>query len=82
MNRSLIPITLAVSLEPSTTTHQLQEQSGVLSVGPVDEMTLKAKGGTGDVTVTFSPEARIPRFQEEVKTTIHIHVCLLDLIPT
>ena len=64
VNRSQIPITLSVSL--SITSHQLQEESGVLTVEPADDMTLRAKNGTGLVTVKFAPKSRIAPFQEEV----------------
>ena len=68
VNRSLIPVTLGVSLLPgSTTSHQLQDDGGALSVEPTDDVTLKAKSGTGRVTVKFAPKARISHFQEEVK---------------
>lgn len=70
INRSLIPLTLAVSLfHSSTGSQQLQEDSGGLSVEPSEEMTLKAKNGIGEVTVNFYPKARVPHFQEEVGKT-------------
>ena len=72
VNRSAIPLTLSVSLV--TTSHQLQEDSSVLTVDTVDsktllpknEITLKARNGAGKVLVSFTPTVRIAHFQEEV----------------
>lgn len=66
VNRSAIPVTFSVSLVPSTSSPELQKQSDALKVTS-EELTLKPNGGTGDVAVKFNPEARIPRFQEEVR---------------
>lgn len=73
INRSPIPLTLSVSLV--TSSHQLQEDSTVLTVDTVDsktlqpknEITLKAKNGAGKVVVKFAPKTRISHFQEEVR---------------
>ncbi|XP_074864560.1 hydrocephalus-inducing protein homolog isoform X2 [Carettochelys insculpta] len=40
--------------------------SKVLTLSPSSDITLKPKGGTCSVEVTFSPKCRIPRFTEEV----------------
>ena len=72
VNRSAIPLTLSVSLV--TSSHQLQEDSSVLTVDTVDsktllpknEITLKARNGAGKVLVSFTPTVRIAHFQEEV----------------
>ena len=72
INRSLIPLTLSMILV--TSSHQLQEDSSVLSVDvmdgktlqPKNEVTLKARNGAGKVMVTFAPKTRIAHFQEEV----------------
>nr|XP_042717290.1 hydrocephalus-inducing protein homolog isoform X2 [Chrysemys picta bellii] len=41
-------------------------ESKVLSLSPSSDITLKPKGGTCSVEVTFSPKCRIPLFAEEV----------------
>ncbi|CAM5150043.1 unnamed protein product [Eretmochelys imbricata] len=41
-------------------------ESKVLSLSPSSDITLKPKGGTCSVEVTFSPKCRIPQFAEEV----------------
>ncbi|XP_075796761.1 hydrocephalus-inducing protein homolog isoform X3 [Pelodiscus sinensis] len=41
-------------------------ESKVLSLSPSSDITLKPKGGTCSVEVTFSPQCRIPQFAEEV----------------
>ncbi|XP_075621905.1 hydrocephalus-inducing protein homolog [Balearica regulorum gibbericeps] len=62
-NRSAAPLAFKLSLV--STTPELQE-AGVLYLNPTDELSLKPKGGTCKVEVTFSPKCRIQPFTEEV----------------
>uniref|UniRef100_A0A8C3T1C3 HYDIN axonemal central pair apparatus protein n=1 Tax=Chelydra serpentina TaxID=8475 RepID=A0A8C3T1C3_CHESE len=41
-------------------------ESKVLSLSPSSDITLKPKGGTCSIEVTFSPKCRVPQFTEEV----------------
>ncbi|KAM9374294.1 hydrocephalus-inducing protein homolog [Phaethornis superciliosus] len=62
-NNSAAPLNFNLSL--MTTMRELQED-GVLSLNPTTNLSLKAKGDTCKVEVTFSPKCRIPSFTEEV----------------
>ncbi|XP_064015890.1 LOW QUALITY PROTEIN: hydrocephalus-inducing protein homolog [Pogoniulus pusillus] len=62
-NNSAAPLTFKLSL--MTTTPELQE-AGVLSLSPSHELSLKGRGGSCKVEVTFSPKRRIRPFTEEV----------------
>ncbi|KFQ85082.1 Hydrocephalus-inducing protein, partial [Phoenicopterus ruber ruber] len=62
-NNSAAPLTFKLSL--MSTTPELQE-AGVLCLNPTKELSLKAKGDTCKVEVTFSPKCRIQPFTEEV----------------
>lgn len=65
VNRSPAPLTPSLSIVPSSSVPALQEE-GVLSVRPSSEISLKANGGTCDVTLTFAPTCRVPQFSEEL----------------
>ncbi|NXT87516.1 HYDIN protein, partial [Anhinga rufa] len=62
-NNSAAPLTFKLSL--ATTMPELQE-AGVLCLNPTSELSLKPKGDTCKVEVTFSPKCRIQPFTEEV----------------
>ncbi|XP_071613168.1 hydrocephalus-inducing protein homolog [Heliangelus exortis] len=62
-NRSAAPLTFHLSL--MSTLPELQEE-GVLSLNPTSNLSLKPKGDSCRVEVTFSPKCRIPPFTEEV----------------
>ncbi|XP_009877078.1 PREDICTED: hydrocephalus-inducing protein-like, partial [Apaloderma vittatum] len=62
-NNSAAPLTFKLGL--MSTTPELQE-AGVLSLNPSHEISLKPKGDTCKVEVTFSPKRRIQPFTEEV----------------
>ncbi|NXK09844.1 HYDIN protein, partial [Herpetotheres cachinnans] len=62
-NNSAAPLTFKLSL--MSTTPELQE-AGVLCLNPTNELSLKPKGDTCKVEVTFSPKCRIQPFSEEV----------------
>ncbi|NWH50429.1 HYDIN protein, partial [Fregata magnificens] len=62
-NNSAVPLTFKLSL--ASTTPELQE-AGVLCLNPTNELSLKPKGDTCKVEVTFSPKCRIQPFTEEV----------------
>lgn len=64
VNRSPIPLTLALSLMASTSSCELGEQ---LTVYPTEDIELEAKKGKCNFTITFSPKSRISYFQEEVR---------------
>ncbi|XP_042303381.1 LOW QUALITY PROTEIN: hydrocephalus-inducing protein homolog [Sceloporus undulatus] len=63
VNDSVAFVTFQLSFVSSVP--ELQE-SKVLTMSPCDEITLKPKGGTCHVEVTFSPKGRIRPFREEV----------------
>ncbi|XP_067853715.1 hydrocephalus-inducing protein homolog [Heptranchias perlo] len=63
VNRSSAPLTFILAATPN---QQLLQNLEVLSLSPNGKITLKARGGTCDVVVTFSPNCRIPQFAEEV----------------
>ncbi|XP_075367152.1 hydrocephalus-inducing protein homolog [Mycteria americana] len=62
-NNSAAPLTFKLSL--MSTTPELQE-AGVLCLNPTSRLSLKPKGDTCKVEVTFSPKCRIQQFTEEV----------------
>ncbi|NXE09199.1 HYDIN protein, partial [Lophotis ruficrista] len=62
-NNSAAPLTFKLSL--MSTTPELQE-AGVLCLNPTKELSLKPKGDTCKVEVTFSPKCRIQPFTVEV----------------
>ncbi|KAM9269036.1 LOW QUALITY PROTEIN: hydrocephalus-inducing protein homolog [Cariama cristata] len=62
-NNSAAPLTFKLSLV--STMPELQE-AGVLCLNPTKELSLKPKGDTCKVEVTFSPKCRIQPFTEEV----------------
>ncbi|XP_074783220.1 hydrocephalus-inducing protein homolog isoform X2 [Athene noctua] len=62
-NNSAAPLTFKLSLKSIMA--ELQE-AGVLCLKPTDELSLKPKGQTCKVEVTFSPKCRIQPFTEEV----------------
>ncbi|KAM6409238.1 hydrocephalus-inducing protein homolog [Rhynochetos jubatus] len=62
-NNSAAPLTFKLSLVP--TMPELQE-AGVLCLNPTNGLSLKPKGDTCKVEVTFSPKRRIQPFTEEV----------------
>ncbi|XP_068267686.1 LOW QUALITY PROTEIN: hydrocephalus-inducing protein homolog [Nyctibius grandis] len=62
-NNSAVPLTFKLSLV--STVPELQE-AGVLCLNPTNELSLKAKGDTCKVEVTFSPKCRVQPFAEEV----------------
>uniref|UniRef100_A0A8C8B419 HYDIN protein n=1 Tax=Otus sunia TaxID=257818 RepID=A0A8C8B419_9STRI len=62
-NNSAAPLTFKLSLK--STMPELQE-AGVLCLKPTNELSLKPKGETCKVEVTFSPKCRIQPFAEEV----------------
>ncbi|XP_042653703.1 LOW QUALITY PROTEIN: hydrocephalus-inducing protein homolog [Tyto alba] len=62
-NNSAAPLTFKLSL--LSTMPELQEP-GVLCLKPTSELSLKPKGDTCKVEVTFSPKCRIQPFTEEV----------------
>ncbi|KAM9214465.1 hydrocephalus-inducing protein homolog [Leptosomus discolor] len=62
-NNSAVPLTFKLNLMP--TTAELQE-AGVLCLNPTSKLSLKPKGDTCRVEVTFSPKRRIQPFNEEV----------------
>lgn len=64
-NHSPIPLSFRLSLLPSSSVHALQ-QEGVLCVSPTEEITVDANGGMSTVSITFSPNTRVPQFSEEV----------------
>ncbi|KAM6300471.1 hydrocephalus-inducing protein homolog [Aegotheles albertisi] len=62
-NNSAAPLTFKLSLMSAMP--ELQE-AGVLCLNPTSELSLKPKGDTCKVEVTFSPKCRIQPFVEEV----------------
>ncbi|KAF1661855.1 hypothetical protein FQA23_0006661, partial [Aptenodytes patagonicus] len=62
-NNSAAPLTFKLSLMSAMP--ELQE-AGVLCLNPTSELSLKPKGDTCKVEVTFSPKCRIQPFTEEV----------------
>ncbi|NXT36809.1 HYDIN protein, partial [Pelecanoides urinatrix] len=62
-NNSAAPLTFKLSL--MSTTPELQE-AGVLCLKPTSTLSLKPRGDTCKVEVTFSPKCRIQPFTEEV----------------
>ncbi|NWU95982.1 HYDIN protein, partial [Upupa epops] len=62
-NNSAAPITFKLYL--MSTTPELQE-AGVLCLNPTGKLSLKPKGDTCKVEVTFSPKCRIQAFTEKV----------------
>ncbi|NXQ99391.1 HYDIN protein, partial [Sagittarius serpentarius] len=62
-NNSAAPLTFKLSLV--STVPELQE-AGVLCLNPTNGLSLKPKGDTCKVEVTFSPKRRIQPFTEEV----------------
>ena len=73
VNRSLLAVTFAVAIVPTTQLPVLHQES-VLGValcpkkgGPLREVTLKPREEI-DMEVTFNPPLRIPQFSEEVRT--------------
>ncbi|KFQ76081.1 Hydrocephalus-inducing protein, partial [Phaethon lepturus] len=62
-NNSAAPLTFKLSLMSNMP--ELQE-AGVLCLNPINELSLKPKGDTCRVEVTFSPKRRIQPFTEEV----------------
>ncbi|XP_010157275.1 PREDICTED: hydrocephalus-inducing protein-like, partial [Eurypyga helias] len=62
-NNSAAPLTFKLSL--MSTLPELQE-AGVLCLNPTNGLSLKPKGDTCKVEVTFSPKRRIQPFTEEV----------------
>ncbi|XP_064315287.1 hydrocephalus-inducing protein homolog [Phalacrocorax carbo] len=62
-NNSAAPLTFKLSL--ASTMPELQE-AGVLCLNPTSELSLKPKGDTCKVEVTFSPKCRIQPFTGEV----------------
>ncbi|XP_059682609.1 hydrocephalus-inducing protein homolog [Gavia stellata] len=62
-NNSAAPLTFKLRL--MSTMPELQE-AGVLCLNPTTELSLKPKGDTCKVEVTFSPKRRIQPFTEEV----------------
>ena len=65
VNHSPIPISLSVSILPSSSVPALQEE-GVLTVSPTGEVMINSNGGDFPISVTFSPKVRVPQFSEEV----------------
>ena len=68
VNHSPIPISLFVSILPSSSVPALQEE-GVLTVSPTGEVTINSNGGDFPISITFSPKVRVPQFSEEVSRT-------------
>ncbi|KAM9289560.1 hydrocephalus-inducing protein homolog [Morus bassanus] len=62
-NNSAAPLTFKLGL--ASTVPELQE-AGVLCLNPISELSLKPKGDTCKVEVTFSPKCRIQPFTEKV----------------
>ncbi|NXF97015.1 HYDIN protein, partial [Eubucco bourcierii] len=76
-NNSAAPLTFNLSL--MTTTPELQE-NGVLSLSPSNKLSLKGRGGSCKVEVTFSPKCRIRPFTEEVLLECRGLVCPLFVV--
>ena len=65
VNHSPTPLNFMLSLLPSSSIPALQDED-VLAVSPSSEVSLKANGGSCNVSVAFSPKFRVPHFSEEV----------------
>ncbi|XP_008942476.1 PREDICTED: hydrocephalus-inducing protein-like, partial [Merops nubicus] len=76
-NNSAAPLTFKLSL--MSTTPELQED-GVLCLSPAKELSLKAKGDSCKVAVTFSPMCRIQPFTAEVMLECNGLVCSLFMV--
>ncbi|XP_010189967.1 PREDICTED: hydrocephalus-inducing protein homolog, partial [Mesitornis unicolor] len=76
-NNSVAPLTFKLSL--MSTTPELQE-AGVLCLNPTSELSLKPKGDTCKVEVTFSPKCRIQPFTAEVMLECDSLVRLLFVV--
>ena len=61
VNKSLAPVTFLLVAAPNATL-----PSGVLSINPAMEITMKPKSSQLDVQVRFTPTSRVPYFSEEV----------------
>ena len=68
VNHSPIPVTFGVFIVPSSSVPELQEE-GVLTVSPSGETTLNPNEKGCEISVTFSPKARVPQFSEEVSSS-------------
>ncbi|NXS73554.1 HYDIN protein, partial [Pandion haliaetus] len=76
-NNSAAPLSFKLSF--MSTMPELQE-AGVLCLNPTDELSLKPKGDTCKVEVTFSPKCRIQPFTEEVMLESNGLVCSLFMV--
>ena len=65
INYSPIPLSFTLSLVPSSSVPELQEE-GVLAVKPTDEVIIKGNGGSYNISALFKPKSRVPQFSEEV----------------
>ena len=61
INRSLAPVSFLLVAAPNASL-----PSGILSINPAMEITMKPKGAQLDVQVRFAPNTRVPYFSEEV----------------
>ena len=61
VNKSLAPVSFLLVAAPNAAL-----PSGVLSINPAMEITMKPRGSQLDVQVRFAPTTRVPYFSEEV----------------
>ena len=61
-NRSLAPVSFLLVAAPNASL-----PSGILSINPAMEITMKPRGAQLDVQVRFAPNTRVPYFCEEVR---------------
>ena len=66
VNHSPTDLRPTLAFSPSSSVPALQ-QEGVITIEPMGGILLRANGGVCNITVTFSPRSRIPRFSEPVK---------------
>ena len=64
-NSSPAPLSFNMVITPLSSI--LQQLPNVLTLAPKQEIHLKAKGGSQNLEVVFSPRCRIPQFTEEVR---------------
>ena len=66
VNRSPANLSPIFVFSPSSCVPALEEK-GVITIEPTGEVALRANGGSCTLTITFSPQSRIPCFSEPVK---------------
>lgn len=66
VNQSPSDLSPMFVFSPSSSIPALQE-GGVITIEPIGNILLGANGGSCNITATFSPKSRVPRFSEPVK---------------